>query len=143
MPPPPLPADLDASALALLYAVRGAQPARALDLLQHAKTALSLEPPALFVAADAALAGAGEPLRLLHLAARADGGVSGAETEANVARTVALLLDHMPQNEVDRIDRAGLTPLHHACLAGRHHATTFLLERGADPDAVSTYPHDY
>lgn len=112
-----MPSDMDSAAVALLGALRSGRAAHVAQLLQHARTALTMEAPALFAAADAALAATGEPLLVLHLAARADGGVSatpgnpGGTTEAGAAQAVALLLDQMPAKEVDRLDGTGLTPV--------------------------------
>ena len=111
-----MPGSLTEVALALLDAARQGNAEGVAQLLELVEASSTLGGvPALFVAADAALASAGEPLRLLHLAARADGGthamrpalVSDAHQGA-----VALLLNRMPGKEVDRKDRAGLNPVH-------------------------------
>ena len=91
------------AALALLEAARRGDAEDVARLLELAE-----DVPALFVAADAALASAGEPLRLLHLAARADGGARAMRPGQG---TVALLLKRMPAKEVARRDRVGLNPV--------------------------------
>ena len=140
-PQPPPPAELAAAATALLAAVRSGDAAQAGSLLEQARAGLAGGGGALLAAAEQVLQAAGEPLRVLHLAARADGGVSASDahaagvSEQGVAQVVELLLAQLPPKEVDRGDRSGLTPLHHACLAGRHPAAAALLTRGADADA--------
>ncbi len=110
-----IPGSLAEAALSLLDAARRGNAEGVAQLLELVEASSTLGGvPALFVAADAALASAGEPLRLLHLAARADGGAHATRPTAvgDAAQgTVALLLKRMPGKEVDRKDQVGLNPV--------------------------------